>query len=127
MMNVTFPGGVAVEARFGSHTVLTDQPAPVGTDSAMSPFDLFLASIATCMGFYALRFCQERDIPTAGLDLALNPIRDPETKRVAKIEVVLTTPKAFPEKYRAALVRAVELCSVKRHLHDPPEFEITSG
>jgi putative redox protein len=125
MMNVTFPGGVAVEARFRNHTVLTDQPAPVGTDTAMSPFDLFLASIATCMGFYALRFCQERDIPTEGLDLELSPLRDPETRRIAKITVGLTAPKAFPEKYRAALLRAVELCSVKRHLHEPPEFEIT--
>lgn len=127
MMNVTFPGGVAVEARFRNHAVLTDQPAPVGADSAMSPFDLFLASIATCMGFYALRFCQERDIPTDGLDLALSPIRDHEAKRITKITVQLTAPQGFPEKYRAALLRAVDHCAVKRHLHEPPEFEITLG
>jgi ribosomal protein S12 methylthiotransferase accessory factor len=125
MMNVSFPGGVAVEARFRDHTVLTDQPSPVGANSAMSPFDLFLASIATCMGFYALRFCQERDIPTEGLDLQLNPVRDPERKRVAKIEVQVKAPHGFPEKYRAALLRAVDLCAVKRHLHEPPSFEIT--
>jgi len=124
MMNVTFPGGVAVEARFRDHSVLTDQPSPVGSDTAMSPFDLFLASIATCMGFYALRFCQERDIPTDGLDLELRPVRDPEKKRVAKIVVDLKAPKEFPEKYRAALLRAVDLCAVKRHLQEPPAFEI---
>lgn len=125
MMNVSFPGGVAVEARFRDHTVLTDQPDPVGTNTAMSPFDLFLASIATCMGFYALRFCQERDIPTEGLDLSLNPIRDAERKRIGKIQVELKTPAGFPEKYRAALLRAVDLCAVKRHVLEPPEFEIT--
>lgn len=124
MMNVSFPGGVAVQARCGTHTVLTDQPGPVGADTAMSPFDLFLASIATCMGFYALRFCQERNLSTEGLDLVLNPIRDPEKKRVAKIDVELKTPAGFPEKYRAALLRAVDLCAVKRHLQEPPEFEI---
>ena len=27
------------------------------------------------MGFYALRFCQERSLPTEGLGLTLEPIR----------------------------------------------------
>ena len=124
MMQVNFPGGVAVEARFGNHSVITDQPAPLGADAAMSPFDLFLASIGTCMGFYALRFCQERDLSTKGLDLTLNQIRDPEKKRVSKIQVEVKTPEDFPEKYRKALLKAVELCAVKRHLQDPPEFEV---
>lgn len=127
MMNVSFPGGVAVEARFRNHAVLTDQPAPLGGDAAMSPFDLFIASIATCMGFYALRFCQQRDLSTDGLDLELNQVRDPEKKRVAKIEVTIKTPADFPEKYRSALLRAVDHCAVKRHLHDPPEFDVSLG
>ena len=38
----------------GERRIHTDQPAPAGGDSAPSPFDLFLASIATCMGFYAI-------------------------------------------------------------------------
>lgn len=125
MMNVTFPGGVAVEARMGNHVVLTDQPSPYGADTAMAPFDLFLASIATCMGFYALRFCQQREISTEGLDLELETIRDADNKRVAKIAVTLKAPIDFPEKYRDALLRSVDHCAVKRHLTEPPEFEIT--
>lgn len=123
MMTVSFPGGVAVEAHFGKHVVLTDQPEPYGTDAAMAPFDLFIASIATCMGFYALRFCQQRNLSTEGLDLELETIREPDGKRVAKIEVHLKTPKDFPEKYHDALLRAIDHCAVKKHLYDPPEFE----
>jgi putative redox protein len=121
---VTFPGGVAVDATFRGHTVKTDQPAPLGGDAAMSPFDLFLASIATCMGFYALRFCQERKIDTAGLSLSLTPRRDPATKRLSSIGVELQTPPGFPEKYGKAIHRAMDECAVKRVLIDPPEFEI---
>ena len=124
-MQVSFPGGVTVAATFRDHSVVTDQPAPVGSDTAMSPFDLFIASIATCMGFYALRFCQKRELTTEGLDLALNQVRDSSGKRVAKIEVEITTPQGFPEKYREALLRAVELCAVKRHLQEPPEFDVS--
>ena len=43
----SFPGGVASEAGLKGHTVRTDQAAPLGAGSAPSPFDLFLASIAT--------------------------------------------------------------------------------
>jgi putative redox protein len=123
-MNVSFPGGVVVQAHFKGHTVTTDQPAPVGADTAMSPFDLFFASLATCMGFYALRFCQERSIPTEGLGVSLSTERDPQTKRVAMVRVNVTAPSGFPDKYREALLRAVDQCAVKKHVINPPEFAI---
>ena len=125
MMEVSFPGGVAVEATFHGHTVRTDQPAPLGADSAMSPFDLFQASLATCMGFYALRFCQERGIPTEGLGLSVETVKDPEKKRLSTIRAVLTLPPGFPEKYAGAIQRAVDQCAVKKHLVEPPAFELT--
>ncbi len=124
MMQVSFPGGVAVGATFKGHTVMTDQPVPLGAGEAMSPFDLFLASVATCMGFYALRFCQERKIPTEGLGVSLTPVRDEAKKRVAQIRVNVTLPDGFPEKYREAIHRAIDLCAVKRHILEPPSFEL---
>jgi putative redox protein len=124
-ITVSFPGGVAVEAKVGRHTVRTDQPSPVGNDAAPSPFDLFLASIATCMGFYALRFCQERNIANDGLSLSLAPIRDETGKHVTTARVTLQLPKAFPAKYHDAIRRAVDHCSVKRHMLEPPAFEIS--
>jgi putative redox protein len=33
-------------------------------------------------------------------------------------------PDDFPDKYRQGLVKAVELCPVKRHLSDAPEFQV---
>jgi putative redox protein len=122
---VSFPGGVAVEAGVKGHTVRTDQPAPFGADSAPAPFDLFIASIATCMGFYALRFCQERGISTEGLGLSLETVRDVEKKRLGAIEVALTLPRGFPEKYKGAIGRAVDQCAVKKHMVEPPAFTLT--
>ncbi len=122
---VTFPGGVAVDARLGGHVVRTDQPRPGGEDGAPAPFDLFLASIATCMGFYALRFCQERGIGTEGLALALEIVRDEARRRVGSIRVALTLPEGFPEKYRDAIARAVDQCAVKKHMVEPPAFELS--
>ena len=125
-MTVSFPGGVAVEATFKGHTVRTDQPeAGGGANSAMAPFDLFLASIATCMGFYALRFCQQRDLSTEGLGVSLELEKNPETKMVTLMKIALKLPQDFPEKYHGAIERAVDQCAVKKHIFDPPKFEIT--
>ena len=50
-MIVTFPGGKRVDAEYDGFTIKTDQsPKGGGEGSAPQPFDLFLASIATCAG-----------------------------------------------------------------------------
>jgi|SRR5262249_34001230 len=124
-MNIQFPGGLQVEALHDGFWIRTDQPvAQGGSGTAPSPFDLFLASIGTCAGFYALRFCQQRNLETEGLTLSLTPVRDPAGKHVDQIRIDVTLPPAFPEKYREALLRAIDQCSVKRHLLQPPRFEI---
>lgn len=122
---VSFTGGVAVDATYEGHTVHTDQPVQAGgTGSAMSPFDLFFASIATCMGFYALRFCQERGLSTEGLSLTLEPVREQEGKHVTLVRIAVQLPDGFPEKYRAAIERAIDHCAVKKHIVEPPRFEL---
>jgi len=122
-ISITFPG-VAVDATVNGHTIRTDQPEPLGKDSAMSPFDMFLASIGACMGFYALRFCQQREISSEGLGLKLEPERSSDGKHVDTLRVNLQLPNGFPEKYTDAIRRAVEHCSVKRHLLEPPAIEL---
>jgi len=123
-ITVSFPGGVAVNAEFAGHLVRTDQPAPLGYGSAPSPFDLFLASLATCAGVYALRFCQERAIVTEGLKMELSAKRDAATRRLSRIVIDLQLPPAFPEKYRQAIVRAIDQCAVKKILLEPPAIDV---
>jgi ribosomal protein S12 methylthiotransferase accessory factor len=124
-LNIRFPGGLAVEADLDGHTVRTDQPqVSGGGGSAPSPFDLFLASIGTCAGYYALRFCQARSLPTDGVTLKLTAEKDPVVKRVTRVAIEIDLPPDFPTRYREAIVRATDQCSVKKHLLDPPEIEV---
>lgn len=126
-MTVTFPGGAAVEAQFEGTTIRTDQPVKHGGGgTAPTPFELFLGSIATCAGFYALRFCQERKIDTEGLALSMSWERDPVTKLIASIRIDMTLPAGFPEKYREAIVRAADQCAVKKHLVTPPAIQVVT-
>lgn len=125
MLEVTFPGGVAVDVAVDGQVVHTDQPQPLGGGTAASPFDVFLASIAACAGFYALRFCQERHLATEGLGVTLETQRDETNpKRIATMRLRVRLPQDFPEKYRDALLRSVDHCAVKRTIVDPPQFEL---
>ncbi len=124
-MIVTFPGGARVDAQFGNHTIRTDQPVRSGgDDSAPAPFTLFLASIATCAGIYVLGFCKQRDLPTDGIKLVQRIEVDPRTGMVGKVGIDIEVPPGFPEKYHEALIRAASQCAVKKHLENPPSFEV---
>ena len=127
LIEISFPGGAAVDARFKGHTVRTDQPEKAGgRDTGPSPFDLFLASLGTCTGYYAARFCELKGIDPRQLSLRLETERDPERKRLGKVRVELELPPDFPEKYRKAIVRAADQCAVKRHILEPPELEVVA-
>jgi len=122
---VDFAGGKRVNAEFKGFKVETDQSEKSGGGAtAPEPFDLFLTSIVTCAGYYVLDFCLTRDIPTDGIRLFLRPERDETKKMLGKISIDIQLPSGFPRKYRSAVVRAAEACSVKKHLFAPPDFEV---
>jgi ribosomal protein S12 methylthiotransferase accessory factor len=120
---VTFPGGLRVDAALKGFVVHTDQPAPDGDGSAPTPFDYFLASVGTCAGFYVASFLRQRQLPLKEVALALETEKNPATQLVGKIRLTVRLPAGFPEKYRPAILRAVDQCTVKRHLAEPPAFE----
>ena len=126
-IEVTFPGGKRVDARVGACTVRTDQPVELGGEgSAIAPFDLFLASLATCAGIYVLGFCQARGISTEGIAIRQHVDLDPQTKLPSRIRLEIVLPPAFPEKYRAAVVRAAEGCKVKKTMAAAPAMEVAA-
>jgi putative redox protein len=126
-IDIDFPGGARVDAHFNGYTIHTDQTVLDGGDgSAPSPFDLFLAATASCAGFYVVSFCQQRGIDTSALHLVQRLEVDPATGHVVKILIEIQLPADFPEKYRAAVVRAAAQCTVKKHLEHPPSFEIAT-
>lgn len=122
-MIIDFPGGSRVDAHFGKFTVATDQPPAA---SAPTPFAVFLSSIGTCAGIYVLGFCQQRGIPTDGVRIVQRVYSNPLNHMVDKIDLEIQVPNSFPDKYRDSLIRSAELCAVKKHLENPPSFEITT-
>jgi ribosomal protein S12 methylthiotransferase accessory factor len=127
-MVIDFPGGARVDAHFGPYTLPTDQPPyGGGQGSAPTPFAMFLASIGTCAGIYVSGFCRQRRIPTEGIRIIQSLEANPLTGMVAKVLLDIQLPPDFPEKYRAAVIRAADQCAVKKHFEHPPQFEINTS
>jgi putative redox protein len=121
---VTFPGGKRVDARIGDHVVRTDQPvAGGGEDSAPTPFALFAASMATCAGIFVVGFCQKRGLPTDGIRV-VERLHHGDDGALAGVDLDIEVPATFPEKYRDALVRVADQCSVKRAIQAQPRFQV---
>jgi len=124
-MEIVFPGGKKVDAFYKGFKIETDQSERSGGKGlAPAPFDLFLTSIGTCAGIYVLSFCQERNIPTENIKLILRTERNRESWMITKIEIEIQVPPEFPTKYKEAVVKAAELCTVTKHIYNPPAFDV---
>ena len=124
-MNIDFPGGKRVRSTYKGLSVETDQPKNEGgTGTAPAPFDLFLASIGTCAGFYVISFCDSRNIPTEHIRINLRFDRNEKSHLMERIDIDIYLPDDFPDKYRGAVIRAAEKCTVKRNIMHPPIIQV---
>lgn len=124
-ITVGFPGGKKVDAHFEGFTVHTDQRLTNGGEqTAPNPFDYFFVSMATCAGISVLDYCQKNQLPTEGLAVTLKARRHASEPRYDRIVIEVTPPAGLTEKQVAELLHEADDCTVKRHILQPPEFEV---
>lgn len=125
-LEISFPGGRRVDATVGHHVVRTDQPLDnKGTDTAPSPFELFLASIGTCAGIFVQGFCAARGIDVSAIKIVERASFD-EKGTLSAVDLEVRLPPDFPGRYREAVLQVVEQCSVKRAIAAQPAFTVRS-
>ncbi|MBB1453310.1 OsmC family protein [Pseudoalteromonas sp. SG43-1] len=123
-ISVSMLEGQKQSAKFGDLEVISDQSVNAGGNAEHpEPFDYFLVSMVFCAGFYARKFCEQRDISTQGMTLTQNNENvDDNGKKLFSIEINL--PDGFPDKYKKALIAAVNTCTVKKVIQAVPEFSV---
>lgn len=125
-MLITLEEGMKVVAEFEGHRVVTDQPEKAGgTNSAPAPFDYFVASIGTCVGFYIKRYCQTKELDSSGISVHLATQRDEQSKAVTGFAMTIRVPPSFPEKLHGALIKVADQCAVKKTMLSNPAFHIS--
>ena len=127
-IEITLDGGKVITAHINGKTIRTDQSVKNGGGgTAPEPFELFLASIGTCAGIYVKSFCDQREIPTENIKIIQSVEFDPVKRVPAIIKLDIQLPAGFPEKYKAAVISAAELCLVKKTINNSPEFQVKTS
>jgi putative redox protein len=108
------------------HVVEVDQPIEDGgDDKAPTPTELFAASLASCVGFYAERFLRRHDLPVEGLTAECSfEMATDRPARVVSMDVRLGLPDRVPAERLPALRAVVEHCTVHNSLVQPPAVTI---
>ena len=126
-MVISFEEGKKVNAHYKDMLIKTDQPLRAGGEgSAPEPFTLFLASIGTCAGIYVKSFCDQRGLSSDNIKLIQSMTYNKEKKLIDSINIEIQLPEDFPEKYKEAVIKAADLCTVKKHLANPPDIKVNT-
>jgi len=121
-MDIRFVAGEAYEVTVRGHRFMVDQPADAGgQDTAPTPTELFVASLATCVAFYAGRYLTRHGYSRDGL--AVSAAYDMATDRLARVSTIRLTvrvPADLPPERWAALRAVISHCTVHNSLTVPP-------
>ncbi|WGZ80800.1 OsmC family protein [Arthrobacter sp. EM1] len=124
-VRVAHLGGDRFDINIRGHIIRTDQPVGNGgEDTGPTPTELFIASLAGCVAFYARRYLQRHDLPTEGLAVEADFEMGSRPARVARINVHLTIPDGVPAERREALLAVASHCTVHNSLTSVPEISV---
>jgi uncharacterized OsmC-like protein len=124
-MTVRYRDGDSLEIDVRGHRVIVDQPVGAGGgDEGPTPTELFIAGLASCVGFYAERFLRRHSLPVEGLEVRCQFAMDPDAARVASVQLGVVVPAFLNEAHRRALVAVVDHCTVHNSIRQEPEVGI---
>jgi uncharacterized OsmC-like protein len=125
-MAVRFRHGESYEVTVRGHRFAVDQPVEDGgTDEAPMPAELFVASLATCVAFYAGRYLSRHGHSRHGLAVTVNYwLAVDRPARISDIRLAVHVPKDLPAERWPALHAVASHCTVHNSLTNPPTVRI---
>ncbi|MEW6544656.1 MAG: OsmC family protein [Nitrospirota bacterium] len=124
-LSVAFRGGVRLDVLSRSHTVVTDQPVEDGgADAGMSPVELFVGSLASCVGYFVVRYCARHRIPCDGFTVEAEWTMAEQPHRVGAVALRIQLPAELPPDQQERLLKVAHGCTVHQSLVVPPQVEI---
>ena len=124
-MNIRFTGNRGFTTEIRGHEVKMDLPEKMGGgDTAPTPTEHFIASIGACAGLYAARYMQTAGLNAEGLTVKVDWDFAEDRKRVERIYMSISAPKAVLGGRKKALLAAAGKCVIHNTLKDHPDLKI---
>lgn len=126
MIEVSYLDGQRHVAMTRGHCVLTDQPMSAGgEDDAMTPTELLVASLSSCVAFYASQSLARHGLNRDGLRVTAEfSMATDRPARIGEVSLKIHLPPGVPPEREAALLAVASHCTVHNTLRQPPDITI---
>jgi LmbE family N-acetylglucosaminyl deacetylase/uncharacterized OsmC-like protein len=125
-IRVDHRGGDHFDITIRDHLVTVDQPVSDGGDDlGPSPTELFVASLASCVGFYARRYLRRHGLDDTGLMVRASYHLATKPARVSDIDLDIELSTPIAPRRRDGLIAVSRHCTVHNSLIDPPDVTIS--
>ena len=124
-LSVAYQGGTRYDILSDRHRIVTDQPVEDGGgDAGMSPVELFVGSVASCVGYFVGQFCVRHDISREGLKVEAEWTMAESPHRVGQIMLAIRLPHRVTPELRDRLLKVAHGCTVHQSLALPINIAI---
>ncbi|WP_447601305.1 OsmC family protein [Nitrospira sp. Nam80] len=124
-LSVSYRCGSRFDITAGNHTIITDQPVEDGgADAGMSPVELFVGSLASCVAYFVGRFCARHGIPREGLAVEAEWEMAEKPHRVGRIALAIHLPHPVTVEQRERLLKVAHGCTVHQSIAVPAKVII---
>jgi uncharacterized OsmC-like protein len=122
-ITVTHLCGDRFRAETRGHALLLDQPRRDGAEVGPTPLELTAMAVASCAAQYAVEYLRDRGLPWVGVEVECRWWLSAESDRIHRVELRVVPPAALRPEHHAGLLAAVDHCTVRNTLRQPPRVE----
>lgn len=124
-MTVTYKGGTRFDVASRRHTIVTDQPVEDGgQDAGMSPVELFVGSLASCVAYFVGRYCARHKIACEGFTVDAEWSYAEQPHRVGSVSMRINLPVQLTPEQRERLLKVAHGCTVHQSIAVPSAIKI---
>ncbi|MBH0177280.1 MAG: OsmC family protein [Nitrospira sp.] len=116
-LTAAYHGGTRYDITNGKHRIVTDQSgADGGQDAGMSPVELFVGSVASCVAYFTGQFCARHNISRDGLSIDAEWAMAENPHRVGRIDIAIHLPHRIAPEQKERLLKVAHGCTVHQSI-----------
>jgi len=118
-------GALQFEIRARQHSIVSDQPPENGGhDEGMTPPELLLASLGSCVGFYAAQYLRKHKLATEGTRVRVTADKLKDPARIDNFHIEIETNAELNDQHRSGVENAAHHCLIHNTLLKAPRIAI---
>ncbi len=118
-------GALQFEIKARQHAIVSDQPPENGGhDEGMTPPELLLASLGSCVGFYAAQYLRKHKLATEGTRVRVTAEKLKDPVRIDNFHIEIETTAPLTEQHRDGVENAANHCLIHNTLLHAPSIMV---